>query len=154
MYKKILTPLDGSEFSECSLAHLKAIAKGCQVPEVVLFSVVEPVPHEGAIAAELGDDWFQNAEKGATEHMGKYLAEVAENLKNEGIAASTALAKGMPAEEILHYADKNQVDLIIISTHGRSGIVRWAMGGVADRVVRHSKAPVLIASPHACRIDV
>ena len=154
MYKKILTPLDGSEFSECSLAHLKAIAKGCQVPEVVLLAVVEPVPHEGAIAAELGDDWFKNAEKGATEQLQKYLDKVAGNLKNDGIAASTALAKGMPAEEILQYADKNRVDLIIISTHGRSGIVRWAMGGVADRVVRHSKAPVLIASPHACRIDV
>ncbi len=154
MYKKILTPLDGSEFSECSLAHLKAIAKGCQVPEVVLLSVVEPIPQEGAIAAELGDEWYRNAEKGAREQLEKYLAKIADGLKNEGIAASTAIAKGMPAEEILAYADKNQVDLIIISTHGRSGIVRWAMGGVADRVVRHAKAPVLIAAPKACRIDV
>lgn len=153
MYQKILTPLDGSEFSECSLAHLKAIATGCHVPEVVLLAVVEPVPHEGAIAAQLGDDWYKNAEKGAREHLEKYLARVADSLKKEGIPVSTIVAQGVPAEEILEYADKNHVDLIIISTHGRSGIVRWAMGGVADRVVRHSKVPVLVAAPRACRID-
>ena len=54
------------------------------------------------------------------------------------------------AEIILDFAEKNKMQLIIMSTHGRSGISRWAMGSVADRVVNHSKTPVLTITPTGC----
>ena len=60
--------------------------------------------------------------------------------------------QGKVAEGILDYVVKNQVDLIMMSTHGRSGPSRWALGSVADRVIRHSLIPVLIVSPKGCRI--
>ena len=148
MYKKILAPLDGSELSEHSLEHIKSIATGCNVPEVVLFGVIEPIPQAGEIGAYLGSDWEVTAEKQALDWVEKYLIESADRLKGQGVNAKVAVAKGRAADEILDYASKNNIDLIIMSTHGRSGVARWAMGSVADKVVRHARSPVLIIPPH------
>lgn len=152
MYKKILAPLDGSELSECTLEHLKAIATGCQIPEVVLLRVVEPLPHVYGDGG-LPSGWHDEAQKKAEEFARDYLAKVSASLKKEGISAETALVSGRAADAILDYAREHQVDLIIMSTHGRSGVTRWVMGGVADRVVRHSLVPVLTVSPAGCRIE-
>jgi len=148
MYKKILAPLDGSELSERSLEHIASIATGCNVPEVVLFGVVEPIPQAGEINAFLGSDWEVEANKQAVNWMEKYLVDSADRLSSKGVKAKVAVAKGRAADEILNYAGKNSVDLIIMSTHGRSGVVRWAMGSVADKVVRHARSAVLIIPPH------
>ncbi len=72
---------------------------------------------------------------------------MAANLSKEGIAAQTVIVSGRPVDEILSYASKNQVDLIIMSTHGRAGISRWVFGSVVERVLRHSAVPVLIVPP-------
>jgi nucleotide-binding universal stress UspA family protein len=152
MYKKILAPLDGSELSECTLEHLKAVATGCQVPEVVLLRVVEPLPQvydDGGLSPE----WHKEAQKKAGEFATDYLAKVAASLKKEGIAAETASVSGRAADAILNYAKEHQVDLVVMSTHGRSGVSRWVLGSVADRVVRHSPVPVLTVPPAGCRID-
>ncbi len=148
MYKKILAPIDGSEFSECTLEHIRAIATGCHVPEVVLLMVVEPVRQ----AYELGEEWRRNTEVRLQAEAKDYVSKVAANLKKDGVAAQTAVIGGRPADAILDYAAKNQVDLIIMSTHGRSGVSRWVFGSVADRVLRHSVAPVLAVSPAGCRV--
>lgn len=150
MYQKILVPLDGSELSECALGHVMAIAKGCQVPEVVLLMAVEPRPEAPEGAVELR----QQGEKRAEAYANEYIAKVADELKKEGIRSVQATAiKGRPDELILDYAKINDVDLIIMSTHGRSGVSRWAMGSVTDRVLRHSLAAVLVAAPEGCRVS-
>ena len=153
MYKKILAPLDGSQLAECTLAHTRAVAKGCQVPKVILLRVIEPIPQGGDIGIEVSEDWRRNAEKGAKAAAKDYLSKVADNLNKDGIAAETAVVSGMAADQILDYAKKNQVDLIVMSSHGRSGISRWVLGSVADRVLRHSAAPVLLISPAGCRTN-
>jgi len=150
VYKKILAPLDGSEFSECSLAHIRAIATGCHVPEVVLLMVVEPI--KTIAYAETSGDWVAEKEKQNQAYAEDYLSQMADKLKKEGIAVQTVVAHGVPADEILNYAQNNQADLIIMSTHGRSGISRWAFGSVTDKVLRHSTAAVLTTSPAGCRI--
>lgn len=150
MYRKILVPLDGSQYAESSLEHVKAIAKGCSVPEVVLFGVLEPlpqVPEYGYISADVA----VQSEKQALDWLKEYLAKTADTLDGEGITVSTGVGRGRAAEEILEYASKNKVDLIIMTTHGRSGIVRWALGSVADRVVRHALAPVLVIPPRGVK---
>lgn len=147
MYKKILAPLDGSDLSECTLSHLRAVATGCHVPEVVLLRVVEPF-HQ---IPEVSEEFIKEARKSALESAKSYLSQVADGLKKDGVTTSTVVLQGQPGEEILDYAKKNKIDLIVISTHGRSGIARWAMGSVADKVVRHSKAPVLTVTPAGCR---
>jgi nucleotide-binding universal stress UspA family protein len=154
MYKKILAPLDGSELSECTLGHIRAVATGCQVPEVALLYVVEPYDKGNMHYRHRGitEEQLQKSEA-ADETYGKdYLAKVADKMKKEGLVVKTAIAHGIPAEEIVNYAEKNGVDLIIISTHGRSGVSRWAFGSVADRVLRHSTTPVLTVAPRGCRI--
>ncbi len=147
MYKRILVPLDGSELSECTLEHVRAIATSCNVPEVVLLRVVEPI--EGVY--ETAGPWINQMQDKSQAVAEDHLSKLTDNLKKEGIAAAGVVVRGLAAEEILDYAKNNQVDLIIMSSHGRSGVSRWFIGSVADRVVRHSVAPVLIASPSSCR---
>jgi nucleotide-binding universal stress UspA family protein len=151
MYQKILAPLDGSEFSECSLQHVKAIATGCQVPEVILLRVVEPIhAQELAAYAEASIDtskifWeMQDAAR-------KYIGKVTVDLKKGGLNVQGVVTTGWSAQAILDYAMDNKVDLIIMSTHGRSGPSRWLMGSVTDKIVRHSPVPVLTISPPGCR---
>lgn len=152
MYKKMLVPLDGSGFSECSLAHVKAIAKGCGVPEVVLLRVVEPIIPPAYEDANIDwAKWMVNAEKRARKEAEDYLSQIADSLKKDGVVAKTAVVSGQPAEAILDYTERNKTDVIVMSTHGRSGVTRWVLGSVADRVLRHSVAPVLIVSPAGCR---
>lgn len=152
MYKKILLPLDGSELSECALEHAKALVKGCHVSEVVLLRVVEVKAWEkrpgayswgGVAAAEQINVLTRHLQEEAV----LYLTELAAQLTSEGIQTAICVKPGEPASIILEYASKNQVDLIVMSTHGRSGLSRWALGSVAEKVTRNSTVPVLIASP-------
>ena len=152
MYQKILVPLDGSEFAECSLAHAKAIAGGCQAQKVIFLQVTEPLPQANIISAELGDEFFAKADKETRTANERYLSRFVDDFNSAGIPATAEMAKGKAADTILDYASKNNIDLIILSTHGSSGIVRWAIGSVADRVVRHSPVPVLVVAPKACRV--
>lgn len=151
MYKKILVPLDGSEFSECILSHVKAVATGCQVPEVMLLYVVEPVRQPAR--AHMDSSVLDQAHRDSISSAKDYLSRVASDLRQSGVAAETMVVEGNAAEQILDYAGRNQVDLIMMSTHGRSGITRWAAGSVTDRVLRHAVAPVLVAAPAACRVS-
>jgi nucleotide-binding universal stress UspA family protein len=153
IYKKILAPLDGSKLAECTLEHIRAIAMGCQVPEVVLLQIIEPISRPGYLPAELAEDTYRRAKDTAEVQAKDYLSEVAESLGKEGIAVGTDIAYGLPADEILNYAKNNDVDLIIMSTHGRAGISRWVFGSVAERIVRHSLIPVLVVTPRGCRIS-
>lgn len=162
MYNRVLAPLDGSELSECSLEHLKAIATGCRVPEVVLLTVLEAIqtptwwPDESLvrtseISAKLEKIWKQRHQKAE-----EYLTTIAENLKKTGVAARTVTLEKTEDQQvaalILDYAQKNNFDLIVMSTHGRSGISRWSFGSVADKVVRSSTVPVMTIAPKGCRI--
>ena len=151
MYQKILAPLDGSDFSECSLDHVKAIATGCQVPEVVLLRVFEPI-HSSDVAAyvEAGIDTTLLM-KDVQQSAETYIARVAESLSKAGLPAKGVVVTGWAADSIMKYAEENGVDLIIMSTHGRSGISRWVMGSITDKVVRSSRIPVLSVSPPGCR---
>ena len=154
MYKKILVPLDGSTLAECALEHVKAIALGCNVPEVVIIRVVEP---SYALSDALSDgaiiypDLINQIQKEAEE----YINAITLQFKlNSGLAVQSFLAYGNAANEILDYAKNTGVDLIIMTTHGRSGVSRWLFGNVADRVSHHSTVPVLIIAPSGCRVDI
>jgi nucleotide-binding universal stress UspA family protein len=154
MYKKLLVPLDGSDFSECSLEHVKTIALGCNIPEVILLRVVEPLSsNEIASLAEARGDLITQVEREQKADAEDYIAAVTSKSIKEGISARGEIAFGRAADKIMDYAKANQVDLIVISSHGRSGISRWAMGSVADKVMRYSTVPVLISSPSGCRVN-
>jgi nucleotide-binding universal stress UspA family protein len=146
VYNKILVPLDGSKTAECVLGHVIEIAKGCSVPEVILLFVAEPVPpglyESRTETRENLMDWGSG-----------YLAVTEKSLQHGGLNARLVILEGKAAETIKDYAEKNGIDLIVMSTHGRSGPSRWAFGSVADKVVRSSTIPILTVVPQGCRIN-
>lgn len=149
LYNKILVPLDGSNFSECILSHVKAVAAGCKVPQVVLLRVVEPW---NTTIYEVSQPLLEQAQKEKVANAKDYVAKLAASLGKEGLAIETAVMEGPAAEVILDYAKKSKADLIMMSSHGRSGVTRWALGSVTDRVVRQSPIPVMIAAPAGCPV--
>jgi nucleotide-binding universal stress UspA family protein len=153
MYNKILVPLDGSEFGECVLPHVKRIAQGCQVSKVILFHVIEPLSAQNITAlAQTGGDTITRVEQDIKTDAEKYTRNVTTKVTSEGINAIPVLLSGDASEEILKYAADNNVDMIIMSTHGRSGISRFFMGSVADKVVHHSTVPIMLVPPAGCRM--
>jgi len=158
MYKKIMVPLDGSELAECVLPHVEAIGRGCNVGEVEFVSVVEPVYLPvGVLSDGSGIFTEQDAERvrEKTQAMSEseskvYLAKVASRVKLGKVKVQTKVISGAAADSLADYATKNDVDLIIIATHGRSGISRWVFGSVADRVLRSACVPVLMVRVPGC----
>jgi nucleotide-binding universal stress UspA family protein len=137
-YQRVLVPLDGSELAERAIPHAKTIAK-TKGSELILFTV--------SIASVEQLD----------RPMKAYLELNAKELQSEGIKASIAIAYGNVADEIVGFADKNNIDLIIISTHGYSGIKRWVLGSVARNVLYGTSVQVLLIkskAPKAPRIDL
>jgi nucleotide-binding universal stress UspA family protein len=80
----------------------------------------------------------------------RYLDRIQRRLIAKGLSVRTEVLMGNPAEAIVEYASRNGVDLIIMSSHGRSGISRWASGSVADKVFRSSGVPVLMVRAPGC----
>ena len=152
MYKKILVTLDGSELAECSLPHAKAIAKGCSNAELVVLRVVEPLPERVASALmKAGEGILQKSEQEARKTAREYVSKMENSLKKEGFHARGVTKDGAAADEIMDYSEKENVDLIVMSTHGRSGISLFLFGSVAEKVTRHTSIPVLLISPPGCR---
>ncbi|MBI4334275.1 MAG: universal stress protein [Chloroflexi bacterium] len=152
MYNRILIPLDSSELAECVLPHVEAIARGCGVKEVIAVTVVEPVYYfadDGGVGTIDVIKLQQVREEGAA----GYLNEVAKKLEEKKLNVKTALLKGNPADSIVDYAKSNNVDLIAMATHGRSGISRWVWGSTAEKILRASPVPILLVRPDGgCKV--
>jgi nucleotide-binding universal stress UspA family protein len=69
---------------------------------------------------------------------------IGEHLQEQGIKVSTAMCPGAVANVIIEYAEANEIDLIAMCTHGRTGLARWTLGSVADRVLRAGRIPLLL----------
>jgi len=149
MYKKVLVPLDGSELAECVLPHVESIAKGCEAGSVVFVRAFEPYTVNYA-RAELSEKQIEEADERAKRAAGEYLDQVASRVKLGGVKVQKELITGRAADSIAEYATKNGVDLIILATHGRSGVSRWVWGSVADRILRSACVPVLMVRAPGC----
>ena len=110
-----------------------------------MLRVVEPIAP--VAYAETSANWVAEKEKQNQAEVENYLSQVADDLREKGMAVQTAVIWGRPADEILDYTKNSRADLIIMSTHGRSGLSRWVFGSVTERVLRHSAVPVLITPP-------
>ena len=145
MYQRILVPLDGSELAECILPHVKAMAKDCAAKEVVLMEVIEPLPSRVDLSSAKMD-MLQNA---GAEAAGEYLSKIESHLCAEGVPAKSEVLRGKAAETIIGFA-KQSADLVMIATHGRSGVSRLVHGNVADKILRSSCIPVLVVRAPGC----
>lgn len=152
MYKKILVPLDGSSVAECVLPHVAAIARGCQTPGVILVQAVEPlsVPYGREISELKSIEQATAFEAHRRVDAEKYLSATAARLGKAGIKAKAEVIYGKAAEALSDFAAKNGVDLVVIATHGRSGVSRWVWGSVTDRVLRSAGVPILMVRAPGC----
>jgi len=140
MYKKILVSLDGSELAKKALDEAEKLAK-CSGAEIILFQVVPFMPIYGS--PELVTPFIVDEKQ--KESAEKYLFNLAEELKKREFKVTAMVRTGQQvALEIIDYAKESGADLIVMCTHGRSGITRWMLGSVAMKVLSRAETPVLL----------
>ncbi|OGP69435.1 MAG: hypothetical protein A2169_14890 [Deltaproteobacteria bacterium RBG_13_47_9] len=140
MYKKILVPLDGSELAKKALDHAEKLAKIFDA-EIILFQVVPFMPIYGSpeLVTPLIVDEKQK------EVAERYLTNLAEEMKKRGHKVTSMVRTGQQvAVEIIDFAKERGADLIVMCTHGRSGITRWVLGSVAHKVLTRAETPILL----------
>jgi len=142
MSYKVMVPLDGSRLAENSLVYLDAL-KSLGESEVLLVSVVDESEEFRGIAD--ADSQAREANLLAT-----YLREVHADIeKHLGVSVETKVLTGSPAAALIEEAARYAPDLIVISTGGRSGVSRWRVGSVADKVIRAASGNMLVVGPKA-----
>ncbi len=152
MFKHILVPLDGSTRAEAALPIAARIAHAAGSSVVLLQVVSMPMSYGygGGYGYGYGGGLYSSAliseevsETEKTEATG-YLTRLAHSDLLAGIATTTDVDFGRPAPQILALVDQQAVDLLVLCSHGRTGFLRWALGSVAQRVIHHSRVPVLV----------
>jgi len=151
MYKKVMVPLDGSKLAECILPHVEAFISGCQLNTIVFVRVIEPVStssHRGYQVSEMDfkliEENTKRIKEERTTSADVYLKDVVNRLEHTGVKFQTEVLVGNVADRLIDYSEANEVDMILIATHGRSGVSRWVRGSIADRILRASRVPVLM----------
>jgi nucleotide-binding universal stress UspA family protein len=147
MFKKILVPLDGSPMAEAVLPYIRRMAKE-DGAEIELLNVTMIPIAAYPVDAPLDIEPMIKQQREASE---QYLKKVVDDIGHEGIKVTPLISEGPVAEQILQYAETTGVDLIAMSTHGRSGLSRWLMGSVADKVLHGAKVPVLLIRPNEAK---
>lgn len=135
MFKKILVPLDGSELAEGIIPLVEELAK-IHEAELTLFRVALAHTFPGADPTEHQVKVTREAEE--------YLAEIEAGLKRAGVNVNAVVCYGRDAEEIVRYAKDENMELIAMSTHGRSGLGQFLLGSVASKVIHTATPPILL----------
>lgn len=147
MYQKVLVPLDGSALAECALPHVKSMVKDGAAGEVIVITVADVhIPYDDF---RKGFDFiaYRDAQ---LDKSRKYLDEVQSRLHGEGINVKTKIIEGnRPAQVIADFSQQEGVDLIVIATHGYTGVKKMLLGSVAFKVLHESHVPVLLVRPGA-----
>jgi nucleotide-binding universal stress UspA family protein len=144
MYLRIVVPLDGSELAEQVLPYVRLLGKTLSVP-IDLLRVVDPsfsymADFTNVLRSEQTDSPM-------VRHAEGYLERIIASLREEGLRASGAVFKvygDTAASQILSEAEKEPATLIVMSTHGRSGVARWTLGSVTDKVLHTTSNPLMI----------
>ncbi len=152
MYKKIMVPLDGSDLAECVLPHVDGFVTALQGGAIIFVTVIEPTPiHYSEMGSDIDPHVFEIMQKNTKmvdeeriSYAARYLKQVINQIKQDGVKFEAEVLVGHVADRLVDYIDANKIDLVLIATHGRSGISRWVRGSVADKVLRSSQAPVLM----------
>ncbi|MEA3336215.1 MAG: universal stress protein [Chloroflexota bacterium] len=141
MYRRILVTLDGSDRAELALTHATRMAAQFDSELVLLRVVVSPY---SIAAPDMVLASYDSDHEALRAHAGEYLDRIVTRLAEEGYRVRSVTSEGPVAEVILDHAEALDVDLIVMSTHGRGGVSRWVYGSVADRVLQGASCPVLL----------
>lgn len=133
--KKVLIPLDRSERSAAILPHALALVKLMDARAVVLHAIDPKIPE--FIRMESGEEFSFRGNAVLD------LQDAARTFQSEGYGAVVRVEEGGPVETILETCKRDSIDLIVMSTHGRSGISRLVLGSVTEQVLRRAEVPVI-----------
>lgn len=136
MWERILVPLDGSNLAELALPYAEELAAAFN-SEVILVHVSEPAESQYRHMHQLYLEEMAG-------QMSNRIKDYRIDMVSPVVTVSPVVLPGEPAEEIIDYAEKNNIGLIIMASHGRSGIMSWATGSVANKVLRATRVPVLL----------
>jgi len=140
--KRVVVPLDGSRLAEMVIPHAVELARKMDL-EIVLarvFALPIPVYASGEYTPNLDEIWEQIKKESQD-----YLEEKVRQLQGQGLVkVSTVSVEGIAADKIIDVARERAENFVAMCTHGRSGIGRWVLGSVTDRVVCYSGGPVLV----------
>lgn len=152
MFHRIVVPLDGSELAERALEQAKELARLANVP-VHLLRVVDlgRLAGRGSVVWGLTPWALQRALEEEQRGANEYLDRMSLLLKNQGVETTTEVRHGNSPDEIVDVAGDG--DLVVMSTHGRSGVPRWYFGSVAEAVARHAPGPVMLIHSHPVGTD-
>ncbi|MBK9712616.1 MAG: universal stress protein [Kouleothrix sp.] len=153
--KTILVPLDGSALAEEVLPYVRMLAPvlGAEIRLLHVVSEIDthnPLAYDITTLYSMGDviaaqqERYQQSWQTMRQHAEGYLASQAMRLKEDGLDVAIDVRFGSPAEVIVEVAEKKHVALVTMATHGYSGLRRWALGSVTDRVVQAGPAPVFV----------
>lgn len=143
MFSHILVPLDGSHFAESALPHALELAQKFNSQITLLRSIAPAQP----FAADVGDtaEMLIKLRELSQEEAEQYLASHTGSLDQQGYKINYSVQiSGSPANTILSTAEEQGADVIVMSTHGRSGLGRFLFGSVAEKIMRHAEIPVLL----------
>jgi len=133
--ERILVPLDGSECAEIVLPKLETLATNLKA-SIALLRVAYAHTFPGADPTEAEVKVVREAEE--------YLRKIEERLKAKGFKVDSHVRYGNDADEVLDHAAQKDIDLIAMTTHGRSGVKRFLLGSVAEKILRHSPKPIFL----------
>jgi nucleotide-binding universal stress UspA family protein len=145
-YQKILVPLDGSALAAAALPHAAALARQSQA-EITLLRVVPSIISDEYLPSDPMLPESKDLEQQQCKRVDEALAGLEEpmaNLKFQHISVKTVVQVGYAADRIVEYATAHNSDLIVMSTHGRTGLQRWLLGSVASKVATAAPCPVLL----------
>lgn len=150
--RRLVVPLDGSKVAESVLPHVEALAKqkGLDGIEVLLLQISEPPEIQSDYPASMPVTWEEHVKTETARRKlaaEQYLATVQKRLKDAGLNAQAEALVGKPAQEIIDCCSKDGFSLIVMATHGRSGLSRWAFGSVAEKVLLGTTSPIIIIRP-------
>jgi nucleotide-binding universal stress UspA family protein len=153
LFQKILVPLDGSPLAECVLPYIETLAQGCEMKEITLLRVCERPIIPSDYPSDIPVDWDRHVKEiveYSENQCNLYLGKIQQGLQNASVPVKTVSLVGDVARSIVDYAKKTEVDMIVMASHGRSGVSRVAYGSVADRVFRTSCVPILMVRAPGC----
>jgi nucleotide-binding universal stress UspA family protein len=138
-----MVPLDGSELAERALPHAEYLAKTSGAT-LYLVRAVEPPAAVRTHGLGAPVNVYADVIGAQRQEAIEYLNGVEARLESDALSVQTAQLDGYAASALLDYVRQTDIDLVVITAHGRSGLTRWAMGSVADRVMQGGLAAVLL----------
>lgn len=145
LYKKIVVPIDGSGWSERAIPHAAAIARVNEA-ELILLHVFRPPTHEFTDQIALAG--MEEQVDAMRQQVKQYLMGERNKLRAEKFQVRVQLIEGADTAHLLiDYINSEDIDLVVMSTHGRTGLARFVFGSIASKVMQEVRVPVMLIRP-------